>query len=820
MAREAKRSVGWKIVGSVALLAAVTAGPAAAQPFDLPEDRQRASLLPPPGTPNLESGAPFDLDAHRTCAKECILRAYFEQGLDPAGHGAPPSTGFSDRGPGTTDPTDVLNNTLDIEVAPPGNGIAGSNTMTIRSNVDNLTTFTFRLRWNFTVTACTVTDTLGSYTVSPSVPVAGSTPATYGRTFTFARPINQGQVFTVRVDYNGALQSGIGLGSVFIGGQNGNTSNPGVVCTLSEPYYAGTWWPCKDGDLFVPGDNSDKATLNCSITAPDAFTSVSNGLLQGVDTLTGNRKRYRWATSYPMTTYLVFFSTTQYTYFTANYNYGTGVMPLDFYIYPINDSTSNRNVWLKVPDMLAAYRPVYGLYPFINEKYGIYQFEFSGGEEHQTFTGQGRGGAFSESVTSHELGHQWWGDNITCKYWNDIWLNEGFATYTEAIWEERKPGSTGFPALKSAMNARRPTDASGTVYCFDVANPGRIFEANLSYRKAGWVLHQLRHIVGETTFTNILQTYRATFEGGAATTAEFTAIASAVAGQNLDWFFNPWLYQGGAPSYDYGFESTNIGGQNYLRLMIRQTQSATTVFAMPIDVRITAGAGAIDTKVFHDARADYYLIPIPAPATAVTLDPDNWILEYGKASVAYIPGPPKVIALSPVPDASLPTASAPAAITIAFSDNVTATAADFALTRNGAPVPFTFAYSAATMTATLTPASPLTAGSYAVGVSDNVRSASGAIALDGELSPLPGGGGAVLPSGNGAAGGLLAYGFTLTAPPCTADFNHSGDITVQDIFDFLDAYFANQSSANINADAGISVQDIFDFLAAYFSGCP
>jgi len=823
MMRNLSRSVC--LAGLFALAAA-----SAAQPFDLPEDAApalRRSLIADMRGWNPENGAPFDIDANRVCSKERILRGRFDNGLDPSGR--PPLT---DRGP-VADPTDVLNNALDIEVAPPGNALSGVNLMTIRSNVNNLTTFTFRLRWNFTVSSCTITDgdAAGPYAVSPSIPVAGATPASYGRTFTFLRPINSGQTFTVRIAYSGNLQAGIGLGSIAFGGQNGNSNNPGVVCTLSEPYYAGTWWPCKDGDLFVAGDNSDKATLNMSIIAPEQFTSVANGTLQGIDLIPGtpNKRRFRWAATSPMPTYLVCFSSTVYDTFSATYDYGTGTMPLQFYIYPSSNTAGNRNGWLATNQMLATFRPMFGLYPFVNEKYGIYQFEFGGGMEHQTFSGQGGGGAFGELITSHELAHQWWGDNMTCKTWSDIWLNEGFATYSEALWLERKPGSTGLPALKSAMASRRPSDADDTVYCFNVASPGRIFDSRYSYRKAGWVLHMLRKVVGDTDFFNILTTYRAAFDGGAPLTTDFTTIAAAVSGENLTSFFQPWLYEPGAPIYQYAWQPALIGGQNYARLMIRQSQPASpSLYDMPIDVSLTSTNSAITrTTVRNNSPIQHYLIALPASVAVVTtpiasasvvLDPDGWILEFGKSITAYTPGPPKIVSTSPIPGATLAFDAGPSSATILFSDNVNVSAPSIAITRNGDAVPFTLAYSPATQTATLTFAGPLAPGSYAVAIADSVTSSTGTIALDGEFaaanSPVS------LPSGDGLPGGASVFTFTVEPNPCPADYNGLNGVTVQDLFDFLGGFFANAPAADFNNSGDVTVQDLFDFLAAYFTACP
>ena len=789
-------------------------------------------LEPPP--------PPFDachlaFEPHIGCGKATAFDAAIAAGFTPAQ--LSPAGGLAPRGPsGPTDPTNVLHNNLAIEilsVTPSGNNgtaeLSGSNTMTIVSNVNNLTTFTFGLRCQYTVTSCTVTDTVGAYATTPttlSCPVSS-----YLRTITFARPINAGETFTISIAYSGTAIPNVGLGSFFAGGQGAVDTAPTVVATLSEPYYAATWWPCKDGDVYSLGDNSDKATLDVAITAADTLQSVSNGLLVGVDTLPGNRKTYRWHCSSPLSSYLVFFATSQYNQWSLPYNYGAGTMPVQFSIYPSSDTPTNRAVWEKTPAMLDAFAPIYGLYPFLSEKYGVYQFEFSGGQEHQTYTGQGRGGAFNESITAHELAHQWWGDNITCKTWSDIWLNEGFATYSECLWEERKPGSSGLGSLRSCMNLgnHRPTNAAlaaSNSYVYIPAadiiglssSPGRIFSSSYSYRKPAWVLHALRHVIGDADFFNALQTYRAAFQGSAATPADFTAIVSAVAGQDLSWFFTPWLYQPGAPNYTYAWTNTAINGQAYLRLSIAQTQSSPApLFPMPVDVRITTtSSGTINTIVQNRSALDDFLIPLPSPAAAsgVSIDPDDWILNTGKTTGSYVQGPPKIVTLAPAPGESVASFAAPSTLSVGFSDPVAVTAADFGVTSNATSIPFTFAYNAGTMTATLTFASPLAAGTYNVAVSDAISAVANSARLDGELaSNSP----AALPSGNGVALGSAAFTFTITAP-CAADFNNSGSLSVDDIFDFLNAWFAGNPAADFNG-GGLAVQDIFDFLNAWFAGC-
>ena len=768
----------------------------------------------------LSMDAQVPLIQHPTvgCGKACACMAMFNAGWQPG------QLMFRGR-TGSTDPTDVLNNNLSVTVNPPSAAITGTNVMTIKSNMDGLTTFTFRLRSNFTVTNCTVTDPVGSYTTTPTTPPSNN--SSYGRTITFVRPINSGTVFTVSVSYTGTAAS-VGFGSFFSGAINGYNQ----VATLSEPYYAGTWWPCKDGDVQTPGDNSDKATLDIWITAPSAFKSTANGLLVGVDNPSSGMTRYHYATSYPMSTYLVCFSTSVYNSWTTTYSYAGGSMPVEFNINPGDDTAAHRSSWNNVINMLTTYQTIYGLYPFVNEKYGIYQFGFSGGMEHQTNTGQGTSGAtpFDETITSHELGHQWWGDNVTCKYWNDIWLNEGFATYTEALWIERRPGSTGAAALQTAMAARIPANPANSVWIPDsgTTSVSRIFDDDASYLKGSWVLHMLRHIVGDSTFFNILAAYRSAFQGGVAATSDFTTVASSVAGQDLSYFFTPWLYGSGAPTYVLSSTQSTIDGKNYLRLRVQQTQTVAnptySTFDMPLDIGMTSTGGPLAFVVRNHTANDYFLIPLPAGVTVgpVTLDPNGWVLSYNDSTATYVQGPPKIVTITPAPGSSATAASTPTQIRVAFSDPVNASSSLFGVTlTSGAsttPVAFSYSCDPTTNAALLTLTPPLFPGTYNVAVSDSIV-ATGAptLKLDGELSSNSP---AALPSGDGQPGGVANWSFVVTAPNCPGDFNHDGQVTVQDVFSFLTAWFAQSPSADVNGDGHVTVQDIFVFLNAWFTPCP
>jgi len=555
------------------------------------------------------------------CGKAEALRARFlAEQMEPAQGGVAEAMGE----------TDVLHNDLTIEISNLNTGsntctITGQNRMTIRSKTDGLTAFTFRLREQYEITSALVNDTT-SVTVTKI--------STTTRSAAFDPAFGMDAEFTLTIAYTGGSVS-LGFGSIQVTTHSGTA----VVASLSEPYYAYTWWPVKDGDLGVPGDNSDKATLDLTVTAPNDFIVAANGLLQGVVPLSGGRNQYHWSSQYPIVTYLVSFAATNYNTWTKDYVHPGGTMPVQFFIYPEKDNSTNRALWEKVTDMMTTFRPLFGEYPFINEKYGIYNFSFGGGMEHQTITGQS---AFGESLTSHELAHQWWGDAITCKTWSDIWLNEGFATYAECLWEEFKFGSSNPSAYFSAILEHKPSLVGRSVYvpAAQTSDVNRIFSSTFSYLKGAWVLHQLRHVVGDATFFQILADYRAAYEGSAATTDDFTASASATYGQDLTWFIDEWVYQIGAPTYRYGWDSVNVEGQEYLHVKIEQTQIETypSVFTMPVDLVATIGGSPQTLTVWNDARSQRFVLPVSAAPSAVQFDPQEWILRPVPTSAALVIG--------------------------------------------------------------------------------------------------------------------------------------------------------------------------------------
>ena len=505
--------------------------------------------------------------------------------------------------------TDALHYRLEIELLFTTQTVTATNTATFKSLTDNLATLDLDL-----VSALTVSSVRMN-----GVPVAFTRPTDVIHV-TLDRAYNRDEQFTLEINYAGAPPGG-GFGAFSFTTHSGSQ----MVWTLSEPWYAKYWWPGKD-------TLGDKSTFEVWVTHPNTMTAASNGLRQGIDTLTGNRLRTRWSETYPIAPYLVSLAVTNYQTRTDTYTGFGANMPVEFYVFPESYASWQSGLNLIVP-MLTAFSSVFGQFPFVNEKYGIAQFTWSGGMEHQTITSQFN---VSEYLSAHEMAHSWWGDNITCATWHDSWLNEGFATFGEAIWAENKPGG-GRSAYFARMATNRPTSVTGSAYVQDISNENNVFSTNNVYRRGAWVLHQLRHVLGDTLFFQCLRDYRTRFEGGSATTQDFVQSCRTTTGQDLQWFFDQWVMRAGAPAYRYGWRTATRGGVNYLYLQLDQTQTLYPLFVMPIDVAVTTPTGSHTFVVWDNELRDQMAIPLDGPASAVTLDPEGWVMNTAKTSTSYAP---------------------------------------------------------------------------------------------------------------------------------------------------------------------------------------
>jgi hypothetical protein len=392
-----------------------------------------------------------------------------------------------------------------------------------------------------------------------------------------------------------------------------------IISSLSEPTYAPTWWPCLDRP-------DDKAIVDMDLTIPNTLVGVSNGVLIATVSNPDATKTWRWRSVYPISTYLVSVAISNYTTWTDFYTPVTGgpVMPVQHWVYPELETAARVDLNVTVP-AITYFAGLWGEYPFVAEKYGHALFPFGGGMEHQTCTSYGAGLIHGDHrydwIVAHELAHQWWGDAVGPAEWPEVWLNEGFATYAEALWQEHLGGSAAYHSYMTSLDTR---PFCGTVYN---PEPGCDLFGDTVYDKGGWVLHMLRHVVGDTAFFAGFRNYYTAFKGGVATTTGFRTTMEAASGKDLAPFFSSWVYGIGDPTYRFGWLAAATPGGFVTHVRIEQAQGGTP-FPMPIDIRVAWPGGTQTFAVQDNAMAQDFALPaVPAMPTSVTFDPDVWILR-------------------------------------------------------------------------------------------------------------------------------------------------------------------------------------------------
>ena len=427
--------------------------------------------------------------------------------------------------------------------------------------------------------------------------------------FVFPSTIPSQSYDSVQVFYKGT-PSGNPVGTPFA---RVNVPNGNLIWTLSEPYGASYWWPCKS-------DLTDKAdSISIHVTVPQGNKVASLGLLQGIDTI-GTAVKYKWKTTYPTVAYLVAIGAGKYdSYQDQLYVKGDSIL-MEHYLFQ-NESQAQSLVG--VQDFMVMFDSLFGEYPFKDEKYGHASFTFGGGMEHQTMSFMGNYGG---GLKAHELAHQWFGNKITCGSWSDLWLNESFATYITGLTYEF--GVVHNPAfwpvwldqtMRSGFNY-----PNGSVYRYDTSNVNSLFN-NQVYNKGAITLHTLRWKIGDSAFFAGVKNYisDSSLAFGFARTPDLKAHLEASYGQSLTEFFNDWIYGPGFPQIH---TSWSINGSN-LTLNVTQIPSDTAVsfFEIPIPYRLTGNN--IDTIIVVEPTSSFQAFNIPnlQGVTNVIFNPDDRI---------------------------------------------------------------------------------------------------------------------------------------------------------------------------------------------------
>lgn len=475
---------------------------------------------------------------------------------------------------------------------------------------------------NSTVTAASINSLF--YDLSNALTVDSVTSAAGAISFshindkiqiTLPRSFTQNELTSIIIYYHG-LPDPTGFGSFEFGSHN----NTPVTWTLSEPFGSSDWFPCKN----VPDDKADSCDV--WITCAENFTAVSNGLLKEVTANDNGTKTYKWHGSYPIANYLISLAITNYTQYDLYFKYSpSDSMPFNNFIYPEHFVTLKPQLD-KTIDMLRFYSSIYGLYPFIKEKYGHAEFGRLAGMEHQTISSMGY---WSDDIIAHELTHQWFGDKITCKDWHHIWLNEGFATYGEALYEEHVRGKIGYEGFMQAImnNAK---NAQGSIYVQDIESVEEIFDGTRTYAKGGTVLHMLRNVIGDSLYFASIKRYAAdtALAYKNAVTEDFQRNVEAVTGQNLNYFFRQWIYGENYPKYNVSINSSDAGNGFYNTSVKIEQQLNTNpaFFNMPIDIKLFFDEGDTTFTVFNNAQVQTFNFLTKQKTNIFKVDPNNKIL--------------------------------------------------------------------------------------------------------------------------------------------------------------------------------------------------
>ena len=504
---------------------------------------------------------------------------------------------------------DVIFHDLNLNVERTSTYIAGSVKTVAKSKISALDTFMFQLHANLTVDSV-----FGYKNQKLSVIRQGDIALVLlDSVYTF------NQLIEVKIYYHGTPPS---AASAAIGNGFSNKASPTysnqITWSLSQPYSAYEWWPCKQSLQ----DKIDSVFI--AVTTDTSNKVGSNGLLKSITPMGNGKHKFKWETRYKMDYYLVAVTVGQYTEYLqyAKPKQLADSILIQHYIYNNPLAYSNNATSINATKSLVElFSDLYGLYPFYKEKYGHVMAPFSGGMEHQTMTSLG---IFNFGIVAHELAHQWFGDNVTCATWKDIWLNESFATYSEYIAAKYLTTASNTATVLTTMhNTAKKID--GSVYFIDTTNVSRIFSSEITYNKGGSAVRVLHYLLGDSLFFRVCKTYQVQFANGNATTNDLRLLVNSLSGKNYDYFFNQWIYGLGYPNY--ALKWNQIGNQLFINIDQSNLKSANNLFQLSLPIVVKTANSDTTIYVLQGDAKNSYQFSLATPIISVVLDPENWILK-------------------------------------------------------------------------------------------------------------------------------------------------------------------------------------------------
>jgi aminopeptidase N len=456
---------------------------------------------------------------------------------------------------------------------------------------------------------------------------------------TLDRAYRYGEEFTIEVQYYAKPRTGLH----FMKPAPEDPTRPVQAWTFGQPRYHSHWFPCHDAP-------NDRATTEIIATVPAQFITISNGDLLSVNDH-GTTKTHHWRHNIPHAMYLISLVVGDFAVIEDSYK----SIPVTYYVRP--DRKDDARLYMgKTPEMIRFFSEYMGVeYPYTKYAQTVVEI-YTGAMEHTTATTHGFTLLLDKrasldvdlvSVVAHELAHQWFGDLLTCRDWSNAWLNEGFATYFEELWGEYDLGTDYFKQsmlslkqkyLGEDAHYRRPI-----VYHVYHDDGFELFDAHL-YEKGAWVLHMLRHQLGEAAFKRAIHAYISRYREREVITADLERTFEDVTGRSLAQFFQQWVYSGGYPAFEvnYSWDSEH----SMAKVKIKQTQhidDLTPCFVTPVDLAFTIPASdeaakdentpetrtiSFHVTVGEDGQVEQtYYMPLEREPLMVRFDPNGWLLK-------------------------------------------------------------------------------------------------------------------------------------------------------------------------------------------------
>jgi aminopeptidase N len=493
-----------------------------------------------------------------------------------------------------------------IDPVPTVVAISGTITFYFKTLKDDLQTLVFDLKSNMIVDAIVYHGTNVSFEhQNDKIQIPFPTPF----------PINETD--SISIIYNGNPGSS-GLGS-FV--RRTHAGKP-IIWTLSCPYGATDWFPCKN-------DVTDKIdSIDIFIKAPKENLAASNGKLVSIQSVDDEWNIHHWQHRYPIAMYLICLAVTNYESYSDWYvRNETDSLEILNYVYPESLTTAQGKT-PKTIESMGFFERLFGVYPYSDEKYGHAQFGWGGAMEHQTMSFMVN---FNYDLIAHELAHQWFGNMISVGSWHDIWLSEGFATYSTALYQEAYYPATWTSWKKSAIS-NVVSSAKGSVYCQDTANVNALYNQRLIYNKGALVLHSLRWLIGDDAFFQTMWNYAhdPALRYKSAVTSDFIAHAEAVSEKDLTEFFDTWVYGEGYPNYEFNVEQTDEQNATFI-LSQKPSHESVECFKMPIPV-LFSGTERDTLIVFENNKLEQTFTFSPGfKIKSITFDPDKWLICRSKS---------------------------------------------------------------------------------------------------------------------------------------------------------------------------------------------